>query len=173
MNALPALEERTVADVMATDLLTVTPDDSILMAWELMGRARVDHLPVLTEDAEFMGVIDAQTIAANWEPTGPERARRPVRSLLRAGVGATANPADAIPEAARTMLESGCDYVAVLIDGRALVGLLTAHDLISALAGLPPERTTRPGTSMPSMYRIEPVLPPESRHPGHSMLPPD
>jgi len=174
MDTPAALEERTVSQVMTTELLTITPDDSVLMAWELMGKAHVHHLPVVSEGGRFMGVVDAQTLTARWEPTGPERARRPVRSFLPDQATATASPGDLISQAARTMLESGRDHVAVLDDENSLVGLLTARDLISALAGFLPE-PARSGTSMPSLYRIEPVLPSHAsgRHPGHSMLPPE
>ncbi|WP_279575863.1 CBS domain-containing protein [Actinomadura barringtoniae] len=36
--------------MMTTEPLTITPDDSMLMAWELMARAHVHHLPVVGKD---------------------------------------------------------------------------------------------------------------------------
>lgn len=56
------LEERTVAEVMAHDLLTLAADDSMLMAWEVMSRAHYHHLPVVTDDGRLLGVLDTETL---------------------------------------------------------------------------------------------------------------
>ncbi|MEU5882449.1 CBS domain-containing protein [Spirillospora sp. NPDC047279] len=178
------LEDRTVAQVMTTDLLTITPDDSVLMAWELMCQAHVHHLPVVNDKGHFMGVIDARGLATTWEASGPGRARRPVREILPGTPILAVRPDDPVPAAARAMLSAATDYVGVMDEREALIGLLTAHDLIHALAGGPP-REPRPRPGMPSLYRIEPVLPrpvhePEPGpgpgtmpHPSRSRMSPD
>ncbi|KAB2352259.1 CBS domain-containing protein [Actinomadura rudentiformis] len=180
MNARTPLEARTVAQVMTTDLLTITPEESVLMAWELMCQARIHHLPVVSAEGSFMGVVDAQILMATWESAGPGRARRPVRDLLPGSPLLAVLADDPIPTAARAMLSANTDYVAVIDDDRTLIGLLTAHDLINALAGGPtPQPHPRP--SMPSLYRMEPVLPkhrpaerPEAMaHPSRTVISPD
>jgi CBS domain-containing membrane protein len=58
------------------------------------------------------------------------------------------------------MLVWDADHVAVTDSTGRLVGLLTATNLITALAGV--DRPASPvRTGMPSLYRIEPVLPEE------------
>ncbi|MFG2006233.1 HPP family protein [Spirillospora sp. NPDC048911] len=180
MNARTALEDRTVSQVMTTDLLTITPEESVLMAWELMCQARVHHLPVVSETGSFMGVVDAQILMATWESAGPGRARRPVRELLPGTPLLAVLPDDSIPMAARTMLSACTDYVAVIDADHALIGLLTAHDLINALAGGPTKQSC-PCPSMPSLYRMEPVLPKRRpaeepaamAHPSRAVISPD
>jgi CBS domain-containing protein len=152
------LERRTVAEVMTLDLLTISESESVLMAWELMCRAGVHHLPVADDDGGFVGVVDAQTLTASWESAGPERARRAVTALLPPGPPETVPPSATIAEAARAMVKTGRDYVPVTDGRNVLVGLLTAHDLIDGLAGVHREAAPRTG-GMPSLYRIEPVLP--------------
>src|SRR6185503_20703751 len=99
-----ALEDRTVAEVMTTDLLTIAAEESIIMAWELMCRAQVHHLPVIGHGGRFLGVLDAQTITAGWEATPPRRARRPAQALLPQLPLDTVRPDDSIHAAASTML---------------------------------------------------------------------
>ncbi|HEV7932571.1 MAG TPA: CBS domain-containing protein [Actinomadura sp.] len=154
------LEDRAVADVMTIDLLTVDSTESVLMAWELMHQARCHHLPVVDDDGRCLGVLNAETIAATWEAGGPERARKPVAALLHERRCPTVSPDERIGSAARNMLVRDADHVAVTDSTGRLVGLLTATNLITALAGV--DRPASPvRTDMPSLYRIEPVLPEE------------
>jgi CBS-domain-containing membrane protein len=173
MTATPPLEQRPAADLMTRDLLTIAASESVLMAWELMCKAEVHHLPVTDDEGGFLGVVDAQTLTSTWNATAPQQARRPVTSLLPSRPTTTVRPSATLREAARAMLESSTDYVPVTDEHGALVGLITARDLIGALAGqereIPP-----PQGGMPSLYRIEPVLPTAPpAHPGHSTMKPD
>ncbi|MFG2087247.1 HPP family protein [Spirillospora sp. NPDC048824] len=164
MMTRPPLEQRTAGEMMTRDLLTIATSESVLMAWELMCKAGVHHLPVADDEGGFVGVVDAQTLTATWNAAVPQHARRPVTSLLPSPPPMTVRPSATIPEAARAMLEAGNDHVAVTDDHGCLVGLITARDLITALAGA--ERDIAPPSGgMPSLYRIEPVLP--STAPAH------
>ncbi|MEU8120393.1 CBS domain-containing protein [Spirillospora sp. NPDC049024] len=174
MTASPPLEQRTAAELMSRDLLTIAADESVIMAWELMCRAEIHHLPVTDVEGGFLGVLDAQTLTSTWSATAPRDARRPVTDLLPSLPAATVRPSATVADAALAMLESDKDYVAVTDEHGALAGLITARDLISALAGVHREIPARSG-GMPSLYRIEPVLPREApaRHPGRSPIEPD
>jgi CBS domain-containing protein len=173
MTEQPPLERRPAAELMTRDLLSIAASESVLMAWELMCKAQVHHLPVADDEGGFLGVVDAQTLTSTWDASAPQQARRPVTSLLPSGPPMTVRPAATIRRAARAMLESGKDFVPVTDDHGALVGLITARDLIGALAG--EERDIPPQTGgMPSLYRIEPVLPSTPpAHPGSSSITPD
>ena len=159
MSVRVPLEKRTVAEVMTKELLTISDDESVLMAWELMCRAEVHHLPVVDVEGGFLGVVDAKTITATWDAgAGPYRARKPVAALLDDRSRTSVRPGASVPEAARSMLDADRDHIAVIDAHGALVGLLTARDLIAELAGAArPKVPQRSG--MPSLYRVEPVLP--------------
>lgn len=172
MTTNPPVEQRTVAELMTRDLLTIAADESVLMAWELMCRAEVHHLPVTDVEGGFLGVVDAQTLTAAWNATAPQDARRPVTNLLSSRPPTAVRPLAPVPEAARAMLEAGTDYAPVTDEHGALVGLITARDLISALAGVHRDIPQRTG-GMPSLYRIEPVLPQPPGHTGQSRMGPD
>ncbi|MFB4320586.1 HPP family protein [Actinomadura sp. 21ATH] len=152
------LGERRVAEIMTADLLTIAAGESVLMAWELICRADVHHLPVVDDQGAFLGVVDAQTLTAAWDSAGSYKARKPVTTLLSSAAPAWVRSTDSVRVAARVMLDAGTDHVAVVDAHAALVGLLTANDLIGALAGAAPEKAPQ-RSGMPSLYRIEPVLP--------------
>ncbi|MFB4309597.1 HPP family protein [Actinomadura sp. GTD37] len=173
MTEQPPLEQRPAAELMTRDLLTVAASESVLMAWELMCKAEVHHLPVTDDEGGFLGVVDAQTLTSMWNAAVPQHARRPVTTLLPSRPPVTVRPSATVREAARAMVESGEDFVPVTNDHGALVGLITARDLIGALAGA--ERDIAPaGGGMPSLYRIEPVLPSTPpAHPGAGGIEPD
>lgn len=164
------LQDRTVDQVMTRQLLTVTADDSMLMAWELLRRGHYHHLPVVTDDGRLIGVLDAETIAARWEASGPDNNRKPVDSLLQGRWKVTVAPDDLVGTAAKIMIRRHTDAVAVTEPDGKLVGLLTARDLVAALAGETPY-DARQGANAPSLYRIEPVVP--DRHLGESQMTPE
>ena len=173
MSVYPPLEQRTAGDVMTRDLLTIAASESLLMAWELMCKAQVHHLPVTDDEGGFLGVVDAQTLTATWNAATPRDARRPVTALLPHRPPKAVRPSAAVPDVARAMLEAGTDHVPVTNGHGALVGLITARDLLSALAGVEHDSMPR-SMGMPSLYRIEPVLPRTvPAHPGRSSIGPD
>jgi CBS domain-containing membrane protein len=157
------VERLTVSEVMSTDLLVVTADESVIMCWELMARAGVHHLPIVTEAGQFRGVVDAATIAKLWDAGGPDRIRTPVRDLVTDRTHGRVHPDDPAPIAARVMLDAGTDAVGVVDQHGVLVGLVTAVDLLGALAGRRPTEA-RQRRTVRSLYRMEPVV----TGPGHS-----
>jgi len=169
------LDERSAAEVMTTGLLTTSQDDSVLMAWELMLRGGYHHLPVVAENGTFLGLLDSELLAAHWHEGGPDQNREPVGRLLRGRRALTVESAAPVRSVARLMLESRTDAVAVIDDAGRLLGLLTVHDLVSALAGIRHQDQPH-GPNPPSLYRIEPVVPPEHHQRAgrlFSQLPPD
>lgn len=154
----PILEDHPMGEVMSTDLLAVTEEDSALMAWELMRQGGYHHLPVLGEDARLIDVIDTETLAAAWESGGPDRMRKPVGALVHHRPLPHMTTDDTVASAARAMLAADLDFIPVVDEDQRLVGLFTAHDMVALAAGERPARRAGHVTG-PALYRIEPVLP--------------
>jgi CBS domain-containing protein len=57
------LDHTTVGDVMAVDLVTVTPETTVLAAAQEMVTADVRHLPVMSED-RIAGVVSVRDVLA-------------------------------------------------------------------------------------------------------------
>lgn len=155
-------EDRPVADVMSDEVLTVAAEETTLMAWELMRQAGYHHVPVVGTDGRCIGVLDAETMAAVWDGGGPDRMRMPVSTVVGHRRPPHVAPSDSVAAAARAILAAGLDYVAVTDESDRLVGMVTAHDLVAAVAGR--ARTAMPGQAKgqvkhPALYRIEPVIP--------------
>jgi CBS domain-containing protein len=54
-------ENLTAAEVMSTDLVTVTPDDTVLDAAKRMKESQIRHLPVLLDD-DIAGIVSMRDL---------------------------------------------------------------------------------------------------------------
>lgn len=162
MSAYVPVERLTAADVMSQILLTVEPEESPLLAWELMSKARIHHLPVVDAQGTVLGVLTAEELAADWSGGPAQQDRRHVGDLLRGRHRPRGGPEDNLASVASTMLRTGRDSVPVVDKHGELVGLVTARDIVAAVAGvLPSDGGGRDRTS--ALFRAEPVMPPRSR----------
>ncbi|MEV4113312.1 CBS domain-containing protein [Nonomuraea sp. NPDC049695] len=151
------VESLTAEQVMSRVLVAIKPDESPLMAWELMRRADVHHLPVV-DGRHVLGILTREQVAASWSGGPQEQSGRQVRTLLGRERRPVVRPDTPLARVAGTMLDAGCDAVPV-VDGGGLVGLVTACDVLAAVAG-----RVRPaegaGEMVTGMFHLEPVLPP-------------
>lgn len=157
-----SFEDCSVTEVMRDALLTVAGEETTLMAWELMRQCGDHHVPVVGPDGHCVGVLDAETMAAAWDGGGPDRMRMPVRTIVGHRTPPRVAVSESVAAAARAMLAARSDFVAVTDEDDRLVGMVTARDLVAAVAGhtvpAPPGAAKRP-VKRPALYRIEPVIP--------------
>ncbi|MBX6384567.1 MAG: CBS domain-containing protein [Microbispora sp.] len=155
-----SVEAMTAADVMSRVLVTVKPDESPLMAWELMRRGSIHHLPVVDAGSRIVGVLTREDIATHWSGGPAEQSSSQVRQLLAGRRCPHVPPGEPLPGVAAVMLESGVDVVPVIGTSGTLQGLVTVTDVLTAVAGrqsAPPRHEEAPA----GMFRLEPVLPPK------------
>lgn len=153
------VEELTAGQVMSRVVVAVKPDESPLMAWELMRRADVHHLPVVAGQ-HVLGILTREDLAASWSGGPQEQSGRKVRDLLGHEAQPRVVPDTPLPRVAALMIDAGRDAVPVLSHG-ALVGLITARDVLSAVAGRSEVRDEA-GEVVTGMFHLEPVLPTKS-----------
>ena len=120
-----------VRDIMAAEVVTIRPDQPAIRAYQLMRDRRFRHLPVVADD-RLIGIVS-------------ERDLRPVLlspGLAEATVGEimvesplTIGPEAPVEEAARLLVtrKIGCLPV---VEGDALVGIVTETDLLSVVVEL-------------------------------------
>jgi cystathionine beta-synthase len=109
--------------------VTVSPDETLLTAYNRMRAADVSQLPVLLGDS-LIGIIDESDILAAVEGSGVERSLRfdrPVK-LAMTGKPKTLKVDDPL-DALLPIFER--DQVALVCDGDKFVGLITRIDLIN------------------------------------------
>ncbi|MBT2232385.1 CBS domain-containing protein [Nonomuraea sp. NEAU-A123] len=154
-----SIESLTAERVMSRILVAVKADESPLMAWELMRRADVRHLPVV-EGQHVLGILSREQLAASWSGGPQEQSNRRVGELLAGERRPRVQPDDLLTRVAAVMTDAGCDAVPVVSD-RGLVGMITARDVVLAVAG----RTQHPkehGEVVTGMFHLEPVIPTRS-----------
>jgi CBS domain-containing protein len=128
---------QTVADIMSTDLFTVTPDDPITLAAGTMTWRHIRHLPVEDACGKFVGLISSREILRaiaeqGWEQNsnGPIT----VRELMNVEP-TTVSPDTSTVAALHLMLDQKLDCLPVLKDSE-LVGIVSSHDMLVVLGGL-------------------------------------
>ncbi|MEU0568518.1 CBS domain-containing protein [Nonomuraea sp. NPDC005983] len=150
------VESLTAEHVMSRILVAVKADESPLMAWELMRRAGVHHLPVV-DGRHVLGILSREELAASWSGGPEEQSSRQVRTLLGRGRRPRVQPVTPLARVAAVMIDAGCDAVPVVSE-HGLVGMITAWDVMMAVAGRVPHAELT-GEVVTGMFHLEPVLP--------------
>lgn len=145
-----------VRDAMTFHAVTVTPDDSVKEAVDLLVANNVSALPVVDAANRCVGVISASDMLSLAQERGDDieslnAAEGLTRELLiehleRADFSDLAvkeamsptpiecGPEMAVPEAARIMLEFGIHHLAVTERGHRFLGIVSSLDLLRAIA---------------------------------------
>jgi predicted transcriptional regulator len=153
-NPLERARTLTASDLMSRMLLTVTPEQHVLLAWELLMSAGVHHLPVV-ENGRCLAVLDDRLLAREWVVGPLSQSQRRVRELCT-GPAPSVSPETPVSRVARLMHLTGADAVTVIKD-REFVGLVTVHDLVAALAGEPRRQHAAQDLVKPTIFTLTPV----------------
>ena len=127
--------------IMTLDVVSVPADLSVERAHQLMRKLEVRHLPVISE-GRFAGLVSDRdlllVIGQGKEPgtfVYPQLVVGQVMSLAPISAG----PEVPVTELAKKMLAAKIDALPIVSPEQALIGLVTASDLVRVLAELPPE----------------------------------
>lgn len=120
-------------DVMSPDPLTVPPGATVGDALGLLRSAGVRHLPV-TDQGRFLGLVDDRLLAFALLATGWRDALGQRVEEVMLHYVAQVPPDAALHRVASLLRTSRCDAV-VVIDGQdLLLGIITAVDVVAAVA---------------------------------------
>lgn len=130
-----------VAEWMTENPVTVTPDFSVLAAYERMRARGIRRMPVVDKDGALVGIITRSDIEQAMSHPRSEEERRLARFSLAGQTVAeymTPNPitvaADAsIGEAATMMIRARVSGLPVMDNGR-LIGIITESDIFRLVA---------------------------------------
>jgi predicted transcriptional regulator len=149
--------ELLAGDVMTTHLLTVDASDGLLLSWELVSQAQVHHIPVI-EHGRCLGLLAERDLALEVARNPIGQGRRLVRELID-DQPAYIQADTPISAVARTLLLTAKDAVLVHTPTGQLIGLITVHDLLRALAGqVSPRPPGQDWDYSPALFRLMPVL---------------
>ncbi len=138
-----------VADVMSTNVISASPQDSFLQLVSLLYTAAIRAVPVIDAGGTLLGVVsEADLMAAAAHPSSHTTQRwwRP-RHIHRHGTQAkagattaaelmttdvnTVTPSTLVTMAARTMMERQLAWMPVCDDSRHVVGVLSRSDVLA------------------------------------------
>ncbi|MES4891565.1 CBS domain-containing protein [Streptomyces sp. NPDC096012] len=147
-------EQPTVRGLMDAAPYSISEDESVLMAWEVMERAEQRHLPVVRGDGCCAGLLERAELAVVCAAAAATLSSRRVRDLVHARRTVTVHPEESVLRAAAVMTAEDLDALPVTDPHGRLVGLLTARDYVASAADLQaraepvgpgPARATLPG----------------------------
>ena len=128
-----------VRDVMTPNPVTLSPEESLMEALQLMRLRKIRRVPVVSAAGNLVGLLpdgdlkraEPSTLSDTQEQflavmEGTQVNRIMIQNLV------TATPDTPLIDAARTLFRNKYGALPVL-EGEKLVGMLTDHDLIGAL----------------------------------------
>ncbi|MFE0515622.1 HPP family protein [Streptomyces sp. NPDC058964] len=160
-------ERLSVGALMDEAPYSISEDETLLMAWEVVERSGQRHLPVVRPDGCCAGVLDRAELAVACAAAATTLSPRRVRDLVHSHRTVTVHPEDSLLRAAAVMTQEHLDALPVTeLHGR-LVGLLTARDYVASAAGL--HRRVKPASSGPARATL-PGLPPRRAERDHGIV---
>src|SRR5918998_959889 len=113
-----------VSEIMVTDVVTLTSEDTIAKALHLMADKSVNQIAVVDESGKYLGMISAkQFISSTAQPSSKLRGYIIKTSALSRD--------DDIEKAAQLIIGGGNRAMPVVEDGGGLVGIVSETDLVS------------------------------------------
>ncbi|MEE9437462.1 MAG: CBS domain-containing protein [Saprospiraceae bacterium] len=130
-----------VSTIMATDLITLTPDASISDAAKIFESKRVHHIPV-TVDGQLLGIVsksDYLFFRRGFLDSGEEQKIEEIRMnnyqveyIMTKGI-AKLDPNERI-NVALELFKVNIFHAIPIVDNDKLVGIVTTYDIINHLA---------------------------------------
>ena len=123
------------SEVMSASPVTVAPETTIFSAYDTILRHRIHHLPVVSPDGRCLVLLDLVDLARRM----PDALRTAGRTPLWDPAG-TAGPLSVLAETplrkVAAQMDAACaDACCVTDEDGRLLGLITARDIIAAVAG--------------------------------------
>jgi CBS domain-containing protein len=126
-----------VKDLMSSPVFSLKENDSLHTARELMDLQRIRHIPIVTVDNVFTGLITHRDILSatisKLAGLDPETQKEidsgiPIREIMRADI-VSVEPETSLKDAARLLLNNkyGCLPV---VENSGLVGIVTEADFL-------------------------------------------
>lgn len=134
----PPMAERTVAEVMTRDVVTLHRNDKLIHANDVMSLGRIRHLPIVDDDGRVVGLVSQRDLFHNALLKalgyGAHAATRlHDRCLVQEAMTSpvlTCHADTPLAEAAQTMLDAKVGCLVVTDGDERLAGILTESDFV-------------------------------------------
>src|ERR671910_285737 len=112
---------------MVVNPITMTPDETLADALELMARHKISGIPVTEKDGRLVGIL------TNRDVRFAENPRQPVSELMTRDNLVTVGPGVTQEEARRQLHQHRIEKLLVVDDDRRCIGLITVKDIEKAV----------------------------------------
>ncbi len=114
--------------IMTKDPITISPDDTLEKATEILKKYKIEHLPVIDGDNKLKGILSFFDL---WEldKTHKEYKNIKVGDVMTKRV-AKLNPDDKVGSVAEIFLENLFEAIPIVDDNNTLVGIVTMLDVV-------------------------------------------
>ncbi|WP_018665443.1 acetoin utilization AcuB family protein [Heyndrickxia acidiproducens] len=128
-----------VEEMMQKNVKTLSPEDTVQSALQLMQQAGIRHIPLVNNRSELVGVVterDIKEVAPNpfFPKEQKEKLALPLKKIMKTNL-LTGHPLDFIEDIAVLMNDNRIGCLPILEDGR-LVGIVTGTDLLQTFVDL-------------------------------------
>ena len=123
----------TVAEIMTTDVQTISPQDSLQRAAQLMDRLNVGSLPVC-DGVHLLGMVTDRDITVRGTAVGMAPASTTV-AVVMSGAPQCCQPTQELADVLRQMGNEQVRRLPVVDENRHLVGIVALGDLATAPRG--------------------------------------
>ena len=137
------------ADIMSRDLIVVSPDSTLVDAWQLLQQHKVQLLPVVDLNKKLLGVISLEDFLQDiprsdyrtfskyfsifaFQLADKKRLQRPVSELMRQHPVTTSEEQHVVA-LVPLLADAGLHHIPVLNTQQQLTGIISQSDLIAAL----------------------------------------
>ncbi len=110
-------------DLMTTDVITANPQDSIKSAAKIFAEKGFDHLPVVNDENEIIGIVTSWDVAV-----AVGEGKDKLKDILTSKV-VTANENEPVDSVARKLQKHNISGVPVIDSNHRLKGVVTSEDL--------------------------------------------
>jgi acetoin utilization protein AcuB len=129
-----------VGRIMHTDLVTVTPDTTLVQARDIINEKQIKHLLVVDKKEELIGIISDRDLKQSWASPATSLSAHELNYLLvkltvemiMVKKIITIPPGTTIERAAQIMQENRISALPVVED-KKLVGIITTTDVMEVL----------------------------------------
>jgi acetoin utilization protein AcuB len=129
-----------VGRIMHTDLVTVSPDTTIIKAKDIIAKKQINHLLVVDKNEELVGIVSDRDIKQSWASPATTLSTHELNYLLTQLTVeiimvrkiVTILPSTTIERAASIMQENRISSLPV-VEGEKLVGIITTNDVMEVL----------------------------------------
>lgn len=114
--------------IMTTEVVTLSPSDSLMKVKELIFGRRFHHLPVIDENRKLVGIVTSWDLL-KADLKNDEYEGRTVSEVMSTKV-ATLHPNEMVGAAAMVFLRHLFHAIPIVEQDNTLVGIVTTHDVL-------------------------------------------